>query len=139
MFLHIEAFGYEELLHQLALKPLKIKLCSIQQILFEYAGLETMFQYDGEPQIIVWAPFLIESFWAKFLKENGLERRQMKKRAMTQHDYERFVRNNHDVHIFISIFTRDTFFVLFVEIHLNQSFKPHFHLTGCLNKTKSYT
>lgn len=57
IFLHIELFGYEDLLCELARKKIKIKLCKIQSILFKRVGMEEWFDFNGDPQITVWARF----------------------------------------------------------------------------------
>lgn len=53
IYLHIELFGYEDLLYELARCGIKIQLFPIHKKLFKYVGLEKVFDYAGEPNIIV--------------------------------------------------------------------------------------
>lgn len=52
--MHIDPFGYEHLLYELACQNIKIKLCKVQRFLFQQVKLGDLFHYDGDPQIMVW-------------------------------------------------------------------------------------
>lgn len=70
--MHIELFGYEDLLYELARNKIKIQLCKVQKHLFKCGGVEEVFNYDGDPQIKVWVR----------LKDEV---------PLKQHHYEKFV------------------------------------------------
>lgn len=53
----MEIFGYEDLLVDLARSGIKIQLMELQSILFGNRQLNHLFEFDGEPQIKVYALF----------------------------------------------------------------------------------
>ncbi|XP_031628419.1 uncharacterized protein LOC116344139 isoform X2 [Contarinia nasturtii] len=56
ILLHTDIFGYEELIHRLAQNGIKIKLNTLQKILFEQNGHSDLFNFDGQPQIKIYSP-----------------------------------------------------------------------------------
>lgn len=49
--LHIEVFGYEALLYELARSNIKIELTDCHKYWFGQAGFADVFDYEGEPHI----------------------------------------------------------------------------------------
>lgn len=57
IYLHMELFGYEDLLYDLANSKVKIQLNALQKELFDRCKLGALFEFEGEPQIKVYALF----------------------------------------------------------------------------------
>lgn len=56
-YLDMDLFGYEDLLLELAHNGVKIQLNEVQKILFRICRNYADFQYNGEPEIKVYARF----------------------------------------------------------------------------------
>lgn len=53
----MELFGYEDLLFELASSGIKIQLNELQKILFKKCNLGPLFEFNGKPQLKVYARF----------------------------------------------------------------------------------
>lgn len=51
----MEVFGYEDLLYKLARSNIRIQLNIMQSVLFEHLQYSSLFKFDGNPQIKVYA------------------------------------------------------------------------------------
>lgn len=55
MYLHMEIFGYEDLLFELAKSGIKVQLNDLQKLLVEDLKQSDLFRYDGDPDVKVFA------------------------------------------------------------------------------------
>lgn len=55
IYVNVHIFGFEELLYALASSGLKVGLESSQKRLFRYSGHEDLFEFEGSPDITVFA------------------------------------------------------------------------------------
>lgn len=53
--LHMDVFGCEDLLVELARKDLKVQLSPVQRILLNQTGYGHLFEFDGKPDVTVYA------------------------------------------------------------------------------------